>query len=284
MLNPEWFDSAISIERQECFVEVEGKNIHYSLWGDSTKPGIFFVHGYSANSNWWDYIAPHFLENFCAVAIDLSGNGMSDHREEYSQSLYAKEFKAVIQDLNWKSAIFIAHSMGGSISLAASGIYPEIFKEIILLDSIVVMPPDKARPMGRSMIRADFYYNTLEEASGGFRLIPPQPCNNNFILQYIARNSYKKTDKGWRLKSDGKIMKTYQSSDLTDLLMNPVCPVYLVYGLMSQIFPAELLDYTKYVGNLPDERVVGIPGAMHHLFIDEPLGVVNELKKLLGVF
>jgi pimeloyl-ACP methyl ester carboxylesterase len=66
--------------------------------------------------------------------------------------------------------------------------------------------------------------------------------------------------------------------------MNPVCPVYLVYGLMSQIFPAELLDYTKYVGNLPDERVVGIPGAMHHLFIDEPLEVVNELKKLLGVF
>jgi pimeloyl-ACP methyl ester carboxylesterase len=65
--------------------------------------------------------------------------------------------------------------------------------------------------------------------------------------------------------------------------MSPECPVYLVYGLMSQIFPAELVEYTKYVGDLPDERVVGVPGAMHHLFIDDPLRTVEELKKILGV-
>jgi hypothetical protein len=28
---------------------------------------------------------------------------------------------------------------------------------------------------------------------------------------------------------------------------------------------------------------VGIPGTMHHLFIDDPLRVVEELKKILGV-
>jgi hypothetical protein len=29
------------------------------------------------------------------------------------------------------------------------------------------------------------------------------------------------------------------------------------------------------------ESVVGIPGAMHHLFIDEPIIFVEEVKKLL---
>jgi pimeloyl-ACP methyl ester carboxylesterase len=282
MTNPDWFTSAIATEPQNCFVEVDGVNIHYSLWGDISKPALFFVHGYSANTNWWDFIAPQFLENFSVVAIDLSGNGDSDHRVEYSQEIFAIEMKGVLDDLGWAKATFIAHSMGGSITLKASTIYPEIFKELILLDSIVVMPPDKARSMGR-MVRADFYYDSLEEAASSFRLIPPQPCKNGFILDYIAQNSFNETDDGWRLKSDGKMMKTYQSSDLTEALMNPVCPVYLVYGLMSQIFPVELVEYTKYVGNLSEDRVVGVPGTMHHLFIDDPLKVVEELNRILGV-
>lgn len=283
MTNPEWFDDALATKREDIFLDLNGVNIHYSLWGDREKPGIVFVHGYSANTNWWDFIAPHFLKDYSVVAIDLSGNGLSDHRPEYSQSIYAEEFKSVINHLGWKSATFIAHSMGGSISLKAASIYPELFKELILLDSIVVMPPDKTMSFSKSMVRADFYYETLESASESFRLIPPQPCKNDFILNYIAENSFVETTDGWRLKSDGKIMKTYKSSDLTDILMHPPCPVYLVYGLMSQIFSTELLEYTKYVGNIPDERIVGVPGAMHHLFIDQPLNVIEELKKILGV-
>jgi pimeloyl-ACP methyl ester carboxylesterase len=283
MSSPEWFISAINSKPENYFVEVDGAKIHYTLWGDSTKPGLFFVHGYSANANWWDFIAPHFLDNYSIAAINLSGNGDSEHRGDYSQELYARELKAVCEDLNWSSASFIAHSMGGSISLKATSFFPEIFKKLILLDSIVVLPPDKTRSMGKSMIRADFIYESLEEAIASFRLIPPQPCRNNYILEYIAKNSFKENSEGWQLKSDGKMMKSYQSSDLTDILMSPPCPVYLVYGLMSQIFPAELVEYTKYVGNLPDDRVVGIPGTMHHLFIDDPLRVVEELKKILGV-
>ena len=84
------------------------------------------------------------------------------------------------------------------------------------------------------------------------------------------------------LKSDGKMMKTYQSKDLTDTLMAIQCPIYIVYGLMSQIFTQEILDYTVYVGNIPQERVVGVPGTMHHLFVDDPLSVITELKNLLG--
>ena len=85
----------------------------------------------------------------------------------------------------------------------------------------------------------------------------------------------------WILKSDGMIMRTYAYEDLTDIFMSLKCPIYLVYGLMSQIFSQEILEYTTYVGNLAEESVVGIPGAMHHLFIDEPIIFVEEVKKLL---
>ncbi len=284
MNNQEWFNESLLSTPTENFVEVEGAKIHYLSWGDTKNPGLFFIHGFSANAHWWDFIAPAFTEDYCVVAIDLSGSGDSDHRETYSQEMYANEIKAVCDDMGWESADFIAHSMGGSISLNATSIYPEIFKSLYLLDSIVILPPDKVRnySSNRSMIRADFIYEDEASAIESFRLIPPQPCRNEFLLNHIAINSYKQTEEGWLLKSDGKMMKTYQSKDLTETLMAIQCPIYIVYGLMSQIFTQEILDYTVYVGNIPPERVIGVPGTMHHLFVDDPLSVIQELKKLLG--
>ena len=284
MNNQEWFNESLLSTPTENFVEVEGAKIHYLTWGDTKNPGLFFIHGFSANAHWWDFIAPAFTEDYCVVAIDLSGSGDSDHRETYSQEMYANEIKAVCDDMGWESADFIAHSMGGSISLNATSIYPQIFKSLYLLDSIVILPPDKVRnySSNRSMIRADFIYEDEASAIESFRLIPPQPCRNEFLLNHIAINSYKQTEEGWLLKSDGKMMKTYQSKDLTETLMAIQCPIYIVYGLMSQIFTQEILDYTVYVGNIPSDRVVGVPGTMHHLFVDDPLSVIEELKKLLG--
>ena len=284
MNNQEWFKESLLFTPTENFVEVERAKIHYLTWGDTKNPGLFFIHGFSANAHWWDFIAPAFTEDYCVVAIDLSGSGDSDHRESYSQEMYAKEIKSVCDAMGWRSVDFIAHSMGGSISLNATSIYPEIFKSLYLLDSIVILPPDKVRNFSpnRSMIRADFIYKDEASAIESFRLIPPQPCRNDFLLNHIAINSYKQTEEGWLLKSDGKMMKTYQSKDLTETLMAIQCPIYIVYGLMSQIFTQEILDYTVYVGNIPPDRVIGVPGTMHHLFVDDPLSVIEELKKLLG--
>ena len=283
MSTPEWFEKTIQNKPESKFVNVDDADIHYLIWGDISKPGLFLIHGYSAHAHWWDFIAPHFLEDYCVVAIDLSGMGDSAHREEYSQSMYSKEIKAVCDDVGWLSSDFLAHSMGGPIAVKTASEFPDLFQSLFLLDSIIVVPPDKTRSFsGRgSMVRMDTTYDDLDTAIDSFRLIPPQPCNNDYLLKHIAKHSFKELGQRWVLKSDGKIMRTYQYEDLTDIFMGLKCPIYLVYGLMSQIFSQELLEYTTYVANLPEERVVGIPGAMHHLFIDEPIVFVERVKELL---
>ena len=283
MSTREWFEKTIQNKPESKFVNVDDADIHYLIWGDISKPGLFLIHGYSAHAHWWDFIAPHFLEDYCVVAIDLSGMGDSDHRGEYSQSKYSKEIKAVCDDVGWHSADFLAHSMGGPIAVKTASEFPDLFQSLFLLDSIIVVPPDKTRSFsGRgSMVRMDTTYDDLDTAIDSFRLIPPQPCNNDYLLKHIAKHSFKELGQRWILKSDGKIMRTYQYEDLTDIFMGLKCPIYLVYGLMSQIFSQEILEYTTYVANLPEERVVGIPGAMHHLFIDQPVVFVEKIKELL---
>ena len=280
---PEWFKKAIKNKPLSRFVKVKGADIHYLVWGDISKPGLFLIHGYSAHAHWWDFIAPNFIDNYCVVAIDLSGMGDSEHRDSYSQSLYSLEIKSVCEEMGWNSANFLAHSMGGPISIKAASLYPDLFERLFLLDAVVVVPPDKARSFSsrNSMVRNNFIYEDFNAAVDSFRLIPPQPCKNEFLLKHIAEHSFKNTDEGWLLKSDASIMRSYEYEDLTEIFMDLKCPTYLVYGLMSQILSQEILEYTTYVGNLPAERVVGIAGAMHHIFIDEPLVFVKEIKKLL---
>ena len=280
---PEWFKKAIKNKPLSRFIKVKGVDIHYLVWGDISKPGLFLIHGYSAHAHWWDFIAPNFIDNYCVVAIDLSGMGDSEHRDSYSQSLYSLEIKSVCEEMGWNSANFLAHSMGGPISIKAASLYPDLFESLFLLDAVVVVPPDKARSFSsrNSMVRNNFIYEDFNAAVDSFRLIPPQPCKNEFLLKHIAEHSFKNTDEGWLLKSDASIMRSYEYEDLTEIFMDLKCPTYLVYGLMSQILSQEILEYTTYVGNLPEERVVGIAGAMHHIFIDEPLVFVKEIKKLL---
>jgi pimeloyl-ACP methyl ester carboxylesterase len=285
MYIPSWFSEAIGCESIHHHVNVEGVMISYQQWGNPTKPGLLFVHGYAANSHWWDFIAPSFLDNYSVVAMDLSGMGNSGHRSHYSQDLYALELKSVIEDVGWNDAVIVAHSMSGPISVKAASLYPNHINSLYIIDSMIVLPPDKFTALknsGKGMIRADFIYKDYESAIKAFRLLPPQPVRHDFIINYIAEHSYKEVKGGWVLKSDGKIMHTYETDDLTEIFMHLGCPIYIVYGLMSQILSPGLLEYTTYVGQIPESRQIGIPGAMHHLFLDEPIIFIEELKKLLG--
>ena len=58
--------------------------------------------------------------------------------------------------------------------------------------------------------------------------------------------------------------------------------IYLKRECVVQNILCKNLDYTLYVGNIPEERVIGVPGTMHHLFVDDPLSVIDAIKKLIG--
>ncbi|SVC55381.1 uncharacterized protein METZ01_LOCUS308235, partial [marine metagenome] len=71
-ISADWFEETIKETPESKSVDLDGIRIHYLIWGDTIKPGLFLIHGYSAHAHWWDFIAPSFLEDYCVVAIDLS--------------------------------------------------------------------------------------------------------------------------------------------------------------------------------------------------------------------
>ena len=280
---PEWFKEYIEIEPQNKSVEVEGAKINFNVWGDTSLPGLVLLHGFNAHSLWWAHIAPAFIEDYCVVALDFSGMGDSEKRDFYSQEIYSKEVKGVINEMGWDSAKCLAHSMGGAVSIYSTSLFPNLFTKLILLDSIIVMPPEKAALMSsrRPSSRFAVHSEDLESAISRFRLMPPQPCAKDYVLRHVAKNSYKETTEGWVLKSDPLIPKTYQYNDLHEMFMNVSVDLELIYGGSSQLFTPDVLEYMKYVGNLEENKVHRLDGAMHHLFLDMPQEFIELTKTVL---
>jgi pimeloyl-ACP methyl ester carboxylesterase len=172
--------------------------------------------------------------------------------------------------------------MGGSIATLATSIYPDIFEHLILLDSMIVIPPNVAERMSsnRPSARLVVASPDLETAVGRFRLTPSQPCKD-YVLKHVAENSYTERSDGWYLKSDPLIPNTYKYNDLHDAFTKMNCPFDYVYGQASQLVTQEVLEYMTYVGNVDEKKIHVLAGAMHHLFLDMPEEFISLIKKLI---
>jgi len=283
--NPAWFTKAINTPFTDKKVDVDGIGIHYLLWDDESaekdKPGLIFVHGNGAHAHWWTFIAPFFLNEYRVAAIDLAGAGDSDYCEAYTVDVFAKQIASVADDCGFgNDTIIVGHSFGGYLTLKAGLIYRDRLEGIVLVDS-AVRPPDFKweREPGKSPIKPKRVYEDFESA---FRLMPPQGCENQYILDYIGDHSLMEVEGGWTWKFDDTMFSKFefnvkQHEDLAKL----ECRVGVIYGENSYLFSQEIADYMFKV---LDESVpfVGIPEAQHHLFLDQPLAFVSALRTLLA--
>jgi len=282
---PDWFEKAIATPSEDRVVEVEGCPIHYQLWGNPSDPCIVFIHGFSAHSHWWDFIAPLVVEQqYCVAAMDFSGAGNSGHRESYTQELYAEEVLGVAADAEFNKPFYIVgHSFGGGITVKTAALYEDKIAGIILVDSKVIKLP--GHESGRRTIGAlpVAVYPDKETAIKRFRIIPPQPVVNEYIVNYIASHSSKPVEGGVVWKADPKLLGRFKSGDLTDDLIGLKCKVGIIYGARSSTFSDELKEYMAYI--LPKETPFkSIPDAFHHVFLDNPLEFVTELTHMLNGF
>lgn len=279
---PEWFWEAVETESEAGSVEVRNCEINYLVWSGKGKPGLLLVHGHNAHAHWWDFIAPFFKDDYQTAALDLSGMGDSGHRDEYSADIYAEEIVAVADALDMPAdTIVVAHSFGGMMALRAVASNPGRFKGLVLVDS-GVRDPEEEKERDRQLERwtKPKVYPDRETAISRFRLQPPQQCDNQYIVDHIARNSVEYDD-GWVWKFDeeqGSRMK--REGSIEDDLKSVTGKIALIYGENSASYSAKSAAYMKSLK--PELEVMELANAQHHLFLDQPLAFVEALKGLLG--
>ena len=280
---PDWFWDAVETQAQRHTVEVEECDVFYRTWGDPSKRPMLLIHGMNAHSAWWDFIAPQLTDEYRIAAMDLTGMGDSDYRYAYDAETYSAEIVGVCDDAGFgNDVVVVAHSFGGVMATKAANLFPDRFGALILVDS-GIRPPDEPVPtdgpvMGGGRAKV---YPSREVAEERFRLFPPQPCVNRYILTYIARHSLMRVDGGWAWKFDEELPLTLkggerQPEDYSGLTL----PVGIIYGELSESCKKSAVDYT--VGLIRGEvPVVEVADAQHHVFLDQPLAFVDALLSII---
>ncbi len=280
---PDWFRRALETPHRDRRITVEGCPIHYRHWGDPDKPGLLLVHGNGAHSHWWDFIAPFFLDHYQVAALDLAGMGDSGHRRRYAVDTFTSELMRVCADAGFGSdTVIVGHSFGGFVTLQTGLSYADRLRGVVLVDS-PVRPPDYnwEHDPRRSPIRPKRLYPDRDTALSRFRLMPPQPCENHYIVKYIARHSLAQVEGGWMWKFDDQLFKDFRMPNQSRALSSIPCRVAVIYGQQSELFTQDIADYMFQVldSSVP---FVAIPEARHHLFLDQPLAFVSALRTLLA--
>lgn len=106
--------------------------------GSSNLPLCLCLHGWLDNANSFLPLARH-LPGLQLVAMDLPGHGQSDHRSADAHYHFLDWVDDVVQLLpllSDKPITLIGHSMGGMIATAVAASFPELIRQVILLDSI----------------------------------------------------------------------------------------------------------------------------------------------------
>jgi pimeloyl-ACP methyl ester carboxylesterase len=321
---PEWFKAAVATPYEDHYEDVPSVDlphdvcrIHYQLFRPSSaalSPRlVVLVHGGGAHSRWWDWTAPYLAADGHLVAcIDLSGQGDSGRREQYSMGTNAAEVMAIADSLVTsgqcrRRPYIVGHSFGGWVALLCARQHGSRLGGCITLDSPVRHPDTPLMPPPlRSKKKGDA---SKEAMLARFRLMPPQPVSHAYLIDYVGplsltfQTTVDHEDEGglmvaeqaWVWKDDAeRMLKTRfmgvgWESDMSQRLKGLVCKLAVVYGERSCMFSDPLtLPYMR--GQLDLHRpggevhtpMIAIPDAFHHLMFDQPLAVVSTLRAVLG--
>jgi pimeloyl-ACP methyl ester carboxylesterase len=279
---PAWFAAATATVPVERAVRVKACDIHYLRWGDVERPGLILVHGGAAHAHWWSFIAPLLLPQHHVVAVDLSGHGDSGRRPVYAVETWADEVMSCAEDSGMQgSPVLVGHSMGGLVTIAAANLYGEKLAGAVVVDSPVRRPDPESEEGERGhMFRNPKVYDSLETAVQHFHLQPPQPCENGYIIDFIARRSLRQVGDGWTWKFDPKVfLRARQGID--DYLADIHTRIAIFKGQHSDLVTADVQDYMdELLGR--SSPIVEIPAAYHHVPLDQPLALVAALRAILA--
>lgn len=115
--------------------------IYYEVRGEG-KP-IFLAYGIVCLINHWHHQIKYFSENYQTIVIDYRGHHMSgtpSNPENMSLDAIARDIIAVCDHLGIDKASFFAHSFGAQCLLRTYDLRPELFENIVFINSFATNP------------------------------------------------------------------------------------------------------------------------------------------------
>jgi pimeloyl-ACP methyl ester carboxylesterase len=129
-------------------VDPDGQVHYVDFGGPGSGPAVVLVHGLGGSHLNWDLLAPLLTDHARVWAIDLPGFGRSEPGgRTASVSANAAVLQRFLTEVVGEPAILVGNSMGGMLSILATGERPEAVSGLVLLDPAVPGPRRALDPL-----------------------------------------------------------------------------------------------------------------------------------------
>jgi pimeloyl-ACP methyl ester carboxylesterase len=129
-------------------VDLDGPVHYVEFGGPAAGPAVVLVHGLGGSHLNWDLFAPLLTEHARVWALDLPGFGRSEpDGRTASVSANAAALQRFLDDVVGEPVILIGNSMGGMLSILATGERPEAVTGLVLLDPAIPGPRRALDPL-----------------------------------------------------------------------------------------------------------------------------------------
>jgi pimeloyl-ACP methyl ester carboxylesterase len=268
---------------EERFIEAGGVSLHYLDYGTAGRTPMIYLHGGAVNAHWFDFVAAGFTANYHVRALDQRGHGDSAWADppDYSYERYAADVAEVVAKLGLRDFVMVGHSMGGLVSLVYAATYPGRVRKIVIVDSTLVSAPDRVSVLHEVGAREGRRYGTHGEFVENFRVRPAGTTAAPEILRYLGERSGRQGPDGlWRHKFDRNVYSKRVFLDIPPYWNRIGIPALLVKGGRSERITPQIVADAK--SRCPHVELAEVPGADHHVTLDNPDGfvaIVNDWLK-----
>jgi pimeloyl-ACP methyl ester carboxylesterase len=116
--------------------------LHYVAWGDESAPALLLIHGGRDHCRNWDWVAERLMDRYHVIAPDLRGHGDSEWATggSYSELNFVYDIAQLVHQKKMAPVTIIGHSLGGSIALLYSGVFPETIRKVVAIEGLGPSP------------------------------------------------------------------------------------------------------------------------------------------------
>ncbi|WP_020571151.1 alpha/beta fold hydrolase [Neolewinella persica] len=123
------------IPKKSALAFVNGKNIHYEVYGEGEP--LLLLHGYTLSSKSWAPYVKEFDKEYEVYLIDLTGHGKSDaFNENLSIKSVAEDLNSLVRHLKLDRIKAIGFSFGGDVLYQLALINPSLIESMITIGAV----------------------------------------------------------------------------------------------------------------------------------------------------
>ena len=249
-------------------------DVNYRIEGQG--PPLYLVHGIGSRKTTWDELISSLQQDFTCISYDLRGHGESPvPPTPYSLDDLVEDLEALRQKLGHDKIHVAGHSLGGMIGPAYARVYPEHTLSVGLLSTAAGRTDDdraKLKAVGDAMEQ-----NGIIETLGTF---VARWFTDAFMEKYpevieARLQQVKDTPPDVFLS----VFWIYATTEMAPWLHEVECPCLVLTGEFDGGCNPRLNQFIHE--QLPDSRLVILPGLKHSLMIEASDQVLPHLRDFL---